>query len=118
MPCIESARPAIREMVFLAASDQLSLEVPTKSSILTWAMVPPLLSSNQQLHIPTRRPQAKQGRSSLQDFGPFFGAGCNGLGEFAQKLQSTTRSGGLFRTKLSSPVYSPDFYCKAGTDLL
>src|SRR5215212_9025502 len=33
-PCIESAMPAICEMAFLAASDQLSLEVPTKSSTL------------------------------------------------------------------------------------
>jgi hypothetical protein len=35
MPYIDSAWPAIWEMAFLAASDQLSLEVPTKSSILT-----------------------------------------------------------------------------------
>jgi hypothetical protein len=32
---------------------------------------------------------------------------------FAPKLQSTTRRGGLFRTKLLPLVSDPDFWCKA-----
>src|SRR5215211_1920799 len=51
-PCIESAIPAICETAFLAASDQLSLELPTKSSTLIWAMLdpPPLLPLNRHEH--------------------------------------------------------------------